>query len=103
MGNLGTKIFHNNTCAKTNEYAAALFAKNWQGVPSHGTSNTDGRITFNENRTRHLEYTVLPREFTQLATGGPTNNFLVEGIVHRAGKIFRGSGHNAMKSIFSQS
>jgi len=103
LGNMGTKIFHNNTCAKTNEYAAELFARDWQNVASMDTRNDDGRVVSTYSSRKELQYTVLPREFTNLATGGPKNGFLVEGIVHRAGRIFNKSKGNALKSVFSQS
>jgi hypothetical protein len=72
-------------------------------MPSRGTSSADGKTTFSENSSKHLEYTVLPRDFTNLATGSQRNEFLVEGIVHRAGRIFNRSGRNALVAIFSQS
>ncbi len=102
LGNLSTKVFHNNTCAITNQYAAELFAKDWMSVPSHGMSSTDNKTTFSQNSSEHLEYTVLPREFTNLATGGPKNDFIVEGIVHQGGRIFNCSGANALCSTFKQ-
>ena len=102
LGNMATKIFHNNSCAVTNQYAAELFAKNWRNVPSHGSSSAEGKMTFNENSSQHLEYTVLPREFTTLATGGPQNGFCVEGIVYRGGRSFASSGRNALMSDFHQ-
>jgi hypothetical protein len=102
IGNLNTKIFHNNTCAVTNQYAAELFARDWQRVASGGTTSADGKMSFNQGTSDHLEYTVLPREFTNLATGGPKNDFIVEGIVHHGGRIFNCSGGNALKCVFAQ-
>jgi hypothetical protein len=102
LGNLTTKIFHNNTCAITNQYAADLFAKDWISLSSSGTSSSEGKLTTSQNRSDRLEYTVLPREFTGLAKGGPNNKYLVEGIVHQGGKTFNLSGSNAIKCIFSQ-
>jgi hypothetical protein len=103
LGNMGTKIFHNNACSTTNQYAAELFAKDWRNVSSHGTSSADGKWSLSQNQSQQLEYSVLPREFTNLATGGPNNDFVVEGIVHRAGRIFNKSNANALKCLFSQS
>lgn len=98
LGNMATKIFHNNTCAVTNKYAADLFARDWQ---TRSSTTVDGD-KFSTTSRRELEYVVQPREFTNLATGGPRNDFLVEGIVHRAGRIFKCSGANALQSVFKQ-
>lgn len=102
LGNMGTKVFHNNSCATTNQYAADLFAKDWRSMRSRGTSSAEGKLTSSLNQSQQLEYTVLPRDFTNLATGGPRNDFTVEGIVHRAGRIFKCSGTNALQSVFRQ-
>jgi hypothetical protein len=102
IGNLNTKVFHNNTCAVTNQYAAELFARDWQKISSGGMTSADGKTSFNQGTSDHLEYTVLPREFTNLATGGPKNDFIVEGIVHHGGRIFNCSEANALKCVFAQ-
>jgi hypothetical protein len=98
LGNMTTKVFHNNSCAVTNQYAAELFARDWQTTRSTTVSGEN----FSTTQQKQLEYSVLPREFTLLATGGPQNDFTVEGIIHRGGKIFNCSGTNALKSVFFQ-
>ena len=102
LGNLVTKIFHNNTCAATNQYAAELFAKDWRQVSSGGFSQSEGKLSTSRNQSDQMEYTVLPREFTGLAKGGPLNDFTVEAIIHQGGKIFQCSGINALKTSFRQ-
>jgi hypothetical protein len=102
MGNMGTKIFHNNNCSITNQYASELFAKDWRSVVSYGTTTLEGKLSQSSSQDQQLEYTVLPRAFTTLATGGPNNDFIVEGIVHRSGRIFNCSGRNALQSVFKQ-
>jgi hypothetical protein len=102
LGNLTTKIFHNNTCATTNRYAADLFAQDWQNIPSSSLSHSDQKASYSHSQSSQLQYTVLPREFTGLIKGGPKNNFLVEGIVHKGGEIFDLTGTNALKTVFLQ-
>jgi len=45
---------------------------------------------------------VQPSEFSGLRTGGPRNDFEVEGIIHQGGKNFEISGINALKTTFVQ-
>jgi hypothetical protein len=98
LGNMATKVFHNNSCAVTNQYAADLFAREWQTTRSTTVSGEN----FSSTHQKQLEYSVLPREFSLLATGGPANDFRVEGIVYRGGRIFKGSGKNSLVAIFKQ-
>ena len=102
LGNLSTKVFHNNTCATTNQYAADLFAQEWQSVSSSSQSQSEGKLTFGSGESLQLKHSILPREFTGLKRGGPLEDFLVEGIVHQGGKVFQTSGINALKTVFSQ-
>jgi len=102
LGNLTTKIFHNNTCAITNQYAADLFARDWRQIPSSSISQAEGKFTTGSSQAAHLEHTVLPREFTGLAKGGPPHDFTVEAIIHQGGKVFQCSGSNALKTTFRQ-
>lgn len=102
LGNLVTKIFHNNTCAQTNQYAADLFAKDWQQRDSQSFGRQQSGESYSTSIAPHLEYTVLPRELSGLLKGGPENNFQVEAIVHQGGKTFNLSGTNALRTVFRQ-
>lgn len=102
LGNLTTKIFHNNGCVVTNRYAADLFARTWQPKSSHSFGEREGRIDMQEQTHDELLDQVIPYEFTILATGGPRNDFIVEGIVHQGGRRFDASGTNFLKIAFPQ-
>ncbi|MDP0500873.1 MAG: hypothetical protein Q7P63_12320 [Verrucomicrobiota bacterium JB022] len=104
VGNLTTKFFHNNSDTTTNKWAAELFAQDWQQISGHsiGLGPKDGGASVNLNNSQQLVYTVPPRAFTNLAKGGPLHDFGVEAIVHQGGKIFAGSGLNALRTRFSQ-
>lgn len=102
LGNLTTKIFHNNTCAQTNQYAADLFAKDWHQRDSQNFSQQQSGESFGTSSAPQLEYTVLPREFSGLLKGGPENNYQVEAVIHQGGKTFGLSGINALRTIFIQ-
>jgi len=102
LGNLTTKIFHNNTCAATNQWAADLFAREWQTQTSQSVSSSNGQINTGTNTSQQLQYSVIPRNFTGLMKGGPKNNFWVEGLVHQGGQTFHGSQTNALRTLFPQ-
>lgn len=87
-GNLSTKFFHANADMETNEYAADLIGKDWLYTKNQGQSMGE-KISFSSGQAETLTHLVEPSEFTKLKTGGAENNFLVEAIVHRQGKIFQ--------------
>lgn len=114
LGNLNTRIFHCNSETHTNEWASSLIGRTRQafatgstshspdeqvsalfGLPSMAGSSSAG---FNES----YEFEVQPRAFTQLRTGGPENDWQVDGIVFQNGKTFRASGTNWLKVTFPQ-
>ncbi|MGF1451818.1 MAG: hypothetical protein ACFB21_07075 [Opitutales bacterium] len=70
LGCLGTSIFHQNSDAVTNAWAADLIARDWQSQTSY---NFDGRnqaeVKFSQNQS--LEHLVGPIEFQRLRKGGP--------------------------------
>ena len=102
LGNLITKIFHSNTCAITNRYASDLFAKDWVRAESRGLSQSEGKLTTNQNEKPDLQDTILPREFSGMMTGGAEHGFMVEGIVNRGGQRFKLTGTNALRVLFPQ-
>ncbi len=111
LGNLQTKIFHSNGDAVTNEWAANIFAKNWQTRTSQNQSiNRDGDWFFSKvtgksssiNSSESLEYTVLPYEFTKLRKGGHHNNLKVDAYIFQGGRIWQSSGANYILTSFSQ-
>lgn len=102
LGNLVTKVFHNNTCAETNKYASELFAQEWKAKYSQSISQGEQKDRRSDSQDTHLKANVLPREFSGLLTGGPQNEFCVEGIIHKGGHVFALSGLNALKVAFEQ-
>lgn len=110
LGNLSTKIFHANSDFATNEWASNVFGADWQfyGSVNSGASDnasdtgfssgSSSGTSFSEQRRNILE----PREFTLLAKGGEENDFIVEAIVHQAGRIWNSTGENYIRVQFSQ-
>lgn len=102
LGNLTTKIFHHNTCATTNHYAAEIFAKDWMTDRSGSFSENQGNVSSSTSLSNRLEYSILPRDFTTLARGGTQHNCIVQAIVYQGGKVFAESEMNALLVNFHQ-
>ncbi len=94
LGNIATKIFHNNHDAATNEAAAETIAKDYRPSPTFGdTGNSIGQ---------EYQYQVLPKHFTLLKTGGDgKNEGIVEAVLTTAGKEWS-TGENFLKVKFKQ-
>jgi hypothetical protein len=75
---------------------------------SGGSLNSDTTTSVNHSDNQgvslseQLAYRVLPVEFTQLRTGGPRNNLLVEGIIFKPGRVWNATGTNFMRVTFKQ-
>lgn len=100
LGTLGTKIFHANADVETNEFASRLIGDAYFEDRSESVT-----VAQNFSQTRgkslKLERLVRPEEFAKLRTGGPLNNFLVEGYLYLQGEsLFNGRNH--VKMTFSQ-
>lgn len=111
LGNFQTKIFHANGDQVTNQWAAELFAKNWQFRASTGLSESGGdtgspfgggKSQRSSTSSQMLEYEVLPREFTTLRKGGRENGLCVDGILFQGGRIWNATGKNSLKAEFRQ-
>lgn len=104
LGNLSTKIFHNNTCVQTNAYASRLFSTQWreEGTRSYSINKKESANSFGESSKVERRDVVEASEFSSLRKGGPNNNYEVEAIIHQGGKIFSATGINALKTAFYQ-
>lgn len=107
MGNLQTKIFHQNTCAITNQWASDGISKCWQfrgnmstsvrpsglftSIPSHQIGGSDS-----------LEYQIIPHAFTILRKGGPQNDCAVDAVVFQGGRVFKANRKNHLFVTFAQ-
>lgn len=100
LGTLGTKIFHANADVETNKYASQLIGKAYFVNESDQTSLN---IQFSKSQTRSLvlEDVVRPEEFIGMKTGGPNNNFRVEGVMHCQGDKLDGN-NNHKRMLFNQ-
>ena len=98
LGNLGTKIFHANNDAVTNEWAGNTIGKAFMNISSINIGKGQSQ---NTGLQQQLHFQVEPREFTTLKSGGPINKFDVEAIMTIAGREWS-NGLNFKKVFFDQ-
>jgi hypothetical protein len=101
LGNFNTKFFHANADADTNKYASELIGDAYEEKLSVGQTKTLRDVTQSENISLELKRIFRPEGFMRLLTGGQSNNYIVEAILHRQGKPFA-TGRNAIKVRFRQ-
>lgn len=100
LGTLGTKIFHANADIETNIYASDLIGEAYEEDATRQV-NVGGEFNVGQGLSYKLEKMVRPEELPLLLTGGPENDYLVEGYVHRQGRTFP-DGMNFRKVTFRQ-
>lgn len=99
-GTFGWKVFHSNADFDTNKYASDLIGEAY--VEDYTNTITSGeRFSSSRGTAYKLEKMVRPEEFFSLRTGGPLNQFLVDGYIHRQGQSFQ-NGVNFQKVVFNQ-
>jgi hypothetical protein len=91
LGNLGTRIFHQNSDKTTNEWAADTIARvlQYRAGANTGTSAAVGNLpthSAGSNVNAVVDYDLQPRVFTELRRGGPANKNQVDGIVYQNGR-----------------
>lgn len=98
LGNFQTLIFHQNSCPKTNLWAAERIARTWQGRTSFSTGPGGISSSFSESP----EFQVDPYAFTVLRNGGPRCEFQVDGILFQGGRTWQRTNKTFLKTTFSQ-
>lgn len=104
IGNLITRIHHQNVCNETNVWASETIAKCWRLRTSTGTSHSDDsdgreRMSRNASLNDSHEYQVPPEAFLHLRRGGPGDDRCVDAIVSRPWP----SGRSFLRVTFKQS
>ncbi|MFY0696724.1 MAG: TraM recognition domain-containing protein [Balneola sp.] len=97
LANLTTHIFHANASHETNSYASEMIGQVKGEKP---TVNTGPKREATMSYQEHLEYQMLPSDFTVLKTGDIENNLEVEGVVMQTGK--KRTKGNFLKVTFKQ-
>lgn len=100
LGTLGTKIFHANADFATNQYSSELIGDGLFEDMSRSTNMGDS-FGASKSQSLKIDKKIRPEDFAQLRTGGPKNNFKVEGIIHLQGiPLVEGDCHTLI--IFNQ-
>ena len=94
LGNLASKIFHNNNDHVTNEWAANTIAKDYRDIE---TINTEGVASIGQE----YQFQFLPKYFSMLKNGGEKNNRKVEAVVIVASKNWS-TENNYFEASFEQ-
>jgi hypothetical protein len=105
LGNLQTKIFHQNGDTVTNRWAAEAIGRRLQYRYGSSTSKSYGMqgytVSTADSEQQVIEYDLEPRGFTTLLKGGPQSEGLVEGIVFQSGRVW-GNGRTWLRVLFPQ-
>src|SRR5690242_6275942 len=105
LGNLQTKIFHQNGDEVTNRWAAQAIGRRLQyrygSSVSHTSSARDGSKTVAESEQQVIELDLEPNAFTTLLKGGPVSQNVVEGIVFQSGRGWS-NGRTWLRALFPQ-
>ncbi len=107
LGNLSTKVFHNNMDAETNEYASRLIGNALLPIVSTGKQKGELAVlgSVSEGLSFMIRPQVFPREFISLKAGGDQeeeeDKFQVEGIVVMSGRAWE-DGENFKFVRFDQ-
>jgi hypothetical protein len=118
LGNLVTKIFHSQSDAETNRWAAELVGKSWQTRINANVSSSQGGGSSSSRYSGVIsdqqseqssagfseifEYELPPSSFTTLKKGGPPNGNQVEAILYQGGRTFKHTGKTHLKVTFQQ-
>ena len=109
LGNLNTKIFHNNNDPTTNQWAADQIGKTLthrfssnSGSSSKGFWDISPTQNHSSGMQQIVDYEIQPSEFMKLRTGGQRYDCLVDAYFVKSGAVFGDTGKHYFKTIFQQ-
>ena len=98
LGNLQTKVFHQNACPVTNQWTSETIARVLVRRNSGSTSvgldayalvqSRGGSANAGTGYSEQMDFEVSPREFQTLAKGGPDFHYVVTAILFAGGRQF---------------
>lgn len=99
LGNLQTKIFHQNTDHATNEYGSQIIGRRWVDVRGRGI-DAEGKVSLSgqDQQINKIE----PEAFNLLRTGGIENRKIVEAFALKGGRVWRETRDVVAKVVFEQ-
>lgn len=100
LGNLQTKVFHQNACSVTNAWTAETIARvlvrrsgsstniGLEYGQAQGGNGRNGNASAGLSYSEQMDFEVSPREFMTLAKGGPEYHHVVTAILFGGGRQF---------------
>lgn len=88
LGNLSTKIFHNNNDYVTNEWAAKTIGRVWKDIEGFNVGQSQ---SFNISKQFHWDFD--PHKFTKLQTGGEDYNYEVQAVIVASRELYQGKNY----------
>ena len=100
LGNLQTKVFHQNACPVTNAWTAETIARvlvrrngsstniGLEYGQAQGGGGRNGNASAGMSYSEQMDFEVSPREFMTLAKGGPEYHHVVTAILFGGGRQF---------------
>lgn len=99
LGNLNLKYFGSNDNFDTNIWASNMIG---QHMVDFQTVNFSKDMEISKSKNQQMQYRVTPDHFTTLKTGRIANNFMVEAVVFKSGKLWGKEKHNFALVAFNQ-
>lgn len=116
IANLGTLIFHTNTCRRTNEFASRLVGEE-RVLMASGNTQYDGDAEWSASLGldwlgksgstsagfgEQFRPILEPAFFSRLRAGGRVNGYVADTIVIKSGDLFRSTGTTWLPCSFTQ-
>ena len=95
LGNLSTKIFHNNNDHVTNEWAAKTIGRVWKDIEGFNVGQSQ---SFNISKQFHWDFE--PHKFTKLETGGSDYDYKIQAVIVSNRELY--NGRNFILRSFEQ-
>ena len=99
LGNLNLKFFCSNQDFETNKWASEMLGKHFVNIQ---TVSRDANSKLSQSKNQQLHYRVAPDFYTTLKTGRKRNNFIVEAIICKAGRVWGKDKENFALVSFNQ-
>jgi hypothetical protein len=102
MGNMITRIWHNNSDPETNTQASETIGRSWQQRKGKSVSAGADNFSAGNSVQESFDYDIIPQTFSKnLRKGGPLNHYEVDGIIFQSGRQWS-NGQNYLYATFNQ-
>ncbi len=105
LANFQTKIFHQNTDPKTNQYAAESCARSFQERTSTSFgmgAGEDKPGNFSQTMSEQLDYNIQPETFLTMRQGDVDCGYMVDSILIKGGRRWAATGKSFLRVVWPQ-